>query len=426
MISEELFGKRIFFLGIGGISMSALARYAAKKGAFVSGSDINESETTLGLIAEGIPVAIGHSRKNLPPDTSFAVASSAVPENSPEIKAAKRLGIPVVSRAKFLGGICAAYPKTIAVAGTHGKTTVTAMLYYILRAAGLDCELFLGGHIPETYEAPLSGDILLTEACEYKDSFLELFPDVGVILNAEWEHADYFSSEAKLLSSFADFAQNCREGLILNREISSREYLARARSVKYFSSEDSLPKDCALKVFGEHNRLNALAAAAAAKMLGIGEEYIAAGLSAFPGVKRRLELLGDFNGAWIYDDYAHHPTEISAGIAALRQKHPGSRLWVIFQPHTYSRLNAFFEDFAQALCDADRVLLLPVYAAREKPSGKKNPEALAKILKKEGVNALFIGDFDEAKSLIVKKMKPGDVLAAMGAGDVDKLVKSLF
>ena len=445
------------FTGIGGAGASVLARLAMDLGYSVSGSDIKKSPLTDSLQREGTAFYEGHSPENIPENTRFLVYSSAVPVDNPELVRAKERNIPIMERAEFLGKVFSLFEKPIAVSGTHGKSTATAMVSAILSAADFSPTCLIGADTADSDFGYIKGsrDYLVAEACEYRDGFLNLSPFCGMILNIEYEHPDYFRSIESEAYSFRLFAGKIRPlgFLVINRQtdvnfrisenalcetrffdISPENpnhlfYPLNLREEKGFYSfgfmfEDRFLGRIRLSVPGLHNVKNALAAGGAAYLLGVAPQVICRALSSFSGVKRRLEHKGTFSGADIYDDYAHHPTEISASLTAIK-KMTGKHVICLFQPHTYSRTYALFDEFLQALSMADEVLLAPIYAAREKYTESVNSENLSDSLRAMGKSAANFGNFYEIEKYLKKNLTPGDVLVIMGAGDIDRVLNSL-
>jgi len=447
----------VHFTGIGGAGASVLARLTKDLGFSVSGSDITKSPVTDSLENEGITFFEGHSPCYIPENTLLLVYSSAVGPDNPELVFAREHQIPAVERAVYLGKISAYYEKTIAVSGTHGKSTVTAMVSAVLSAAGFEPTCLIGANAENSDFGYIAGKkkFLAAEACEYRDGFLNLSPFCGLILNMEFEHPDYFNTIEDEAASFRRFAQNISPSgfLIADRKTSERFELSRDASCLVFAFDISpentenlfypanlsekkgfysfhlmfggtLLGRISLSVPGLHNVKNALAAAGASYLSGVPAGTVCAALSSFKGVKRRLEYKGTFNGAVIYDDYAHHPTEISASLAAIK-KMTGRHLICLFQPHTYSRTAALFDDFVTALSTADEVLLAPIYAAREKYTESIKSENLSDSLRAAGCTASNFSNFYEIGKYLKKNLTPRDALVIMGAGDISAVLNSL-
>ena len=441
----------IHMIGIGGISMSALAHMLKFFGYSVSGSDRGETEITKKLVAAGIDVKIGHSADNLS-DAELVCFTAAIPKDNPELVKARSLGIPTLERAELLGELMKLYKYPVAVAGTHGKTTTTSMLSLILLEAGLDPTILVGGELPQiggNYKIGAK-DYLVFEACEYVESFLHFNPYFSVITNVEEDHMDYFTDIYHIISSFSSFARlNSPSGCIIvcsddkntatvveNIQIKTVKYGINGKNNDYFGENPHLTHDgktnvkvyvrgefaleLNLSVHGDHNVRNALGALAAAFEMGIDKEAIKRGLEAFGGTKRRFEECGTFDGVRVIDDYAHHPTEIMSTLKTAKELTHGD-VWCIFQPHTYSRTKAFLEDFAKALEIADRVIVADVYPAREKYDGTIHSCDLASLCPK----AMFMNDFGAIERYVKKNVTPGDMVITMGAGDVFKIGKEL-
>ncbi len=440
--------KNVYFIGIGGISMSGLAEILNKRGVNISGSDIKTSDTTNRLESLGIHINYGHKKENIKKDIDLVVFTAAVKEDNPEIIGAKELGIKIIERSDLLGDIMADYAQSVAISGTHGKTTTTSMLSEILIASKADPTISLGG-ILSTIGGNIkvgSSDIFVAEACEYHNSFLKFKPFIAIVLNVEEEHLDFFGSLREIQTSFKNFAANVCEGgfIIINSQTKGLDYIiseAKGSVITYGIDTDS--NWCAkniihnpdgtnsfdavfqnknmgrisLKIPGEHNILNALAACAAAVALGQKMRDIIQGLDNYTGVNRRFQTKGTYKGITIVDDYAHHPTEIKATLAAAQNiRH--KKLWCIFQPHTYTRLNALFDEFGNSFFDADEIIVTDIYSAREKDTGLVHSRDLVKRLNEKGNKAQYISSFEDIVTHIKSTAKEGDLLITMGAGDI--------
>lgn len=447
----------IHFVGIGGISMSGLALILAGQGYKVSGSDLHSSEVTAKLEARGIKVSIGHSGDNIT-NPELVVYTAAVKADNPELRASEERGIHIIDRAALLGEIMKKYDYSVAVSGTHGKTTTTAMVSMILMEAGLDPSVHIGGMMKAIGGSVRTGNgsYFVTEACEYVDSFLTLFPYISIILNIEYDHADYFKNIEQVKGSFLRFAKQTKAGglVVLNSDdknaldavmgkslristfgLHNPEANWGAGDISYDSegcAEFTLLRDgkatdrIKLGTPGIHNIYNALAATAACAELGCGMDAVKRGLSGFTGMDRRLERKGVLNGIRLIDDYAHHPSEIKASLAAIAKSAP-AKVWCVFQPHTYTRTKALLKDFAAAFGDADRVLLTDIYAAREKNTGEIHSSDLAcEINAVSPGKAVYTGSFGEAAEYLLKNAKPGELVVTMGAGDVFEVGKLLI
>ncbi len=454
--------SRIYFAGIGGISMSGLAEILADAGFYVSGSDREPNACTEALEKRGICVFYGQRSQNITDDIDCLVFTSAIKKDNPEYVAAMEKGIPSLTRAQLLGQIMQNYEMPIAISGTHGKTTTTSMVSEILLGAGTDPTLSIGGILPS-----IGGNIrvgqsgyFVTEACEYTNSFLSFFPKIGVILNIEEDHMDFFKDLADIRHSFRKFAQllpkdgcliigsdipDCREiteGLscpiitFCGREADSPQppadyypsglrYDARGNASFLLHSPGRPATAFSLGVPGEHNVANAIAAIALADRLQIDREASARALHGFMGADRRFEYKGSVNGVTVIDDYAHHPTEIAATLKAAA-KLPHRNLWCVFQPHTYSRTKAFLKEFAKALSLADKVVLADIYAAREPDAFGISSLDLKRELDALGKECHYFPTFAEIENFLLENCIKDDLLITMGAGDVLKIGEDLL
>ncbi len=443
------FQKPIFvhFIGIGGISMSGLAAILIKEGFRVSGSDSRASGLTEWLESKGARVFIGQSADNIDPACQLIVYTAAIHEDNPEFAAAAASGIPMLTRAQLLGQIMDNYPMSVAVAGTHGKTTTTSMLSHIALEAELDPTISVGG-ILKSIGGNIrvgSSDTFITEACEYTNSYHSLSPRIGIILNIDADHLDFFKNLDEIRASFRKFAGLIRPDglLVISGSVPDLEEFTRglACRVVTFGTPDSLyhpenivydKEGCgrfelfrgetslgfiSLQVPGMHNITNACAAAAAAEAFGADMTDIAGGLASFTGTDRRFENKGSRDGIIVIDDYAHHPTEISATLTAARN-YPHRQIWCAFQPHTYSRTNSLLKEFAEALCAADHVILADIYAAREVNTLGISSKDVADLIAAKGSDAVYLPSFDEITAYLREHTVPGDLVLTMGAGDV--------
>ncbi len=447
--------KHIHFIGIGGISMSGLAFTLHNKGATVTGSDTKESPLTSKLAGMGMKITIGQKAENIEPGTDLVVYTAAVKADNPELCAAMAKNIPCIDRAELMGLIMQDFPYPVCVAGTHGKTTTTAMITSIFLAAHKDPTINLGGVLPAIgSNVRVGGDqYFIGEACEYFDSFLKFYPHTAVILNVEAEHLDYFKDLAHIEASFHGFAKNIKpEGtLVINDQISGLTSITQgvtcrietfgspqadwtAKNIAFDENghasftvcyKDQRVMDLKLKLTGEHNILNALAAVAVARSFQIEPQDIQAGLAQFTGAKRRYEFKGVVNGITVVDDYAHHPTEIAATLKAAKNT-PHNRLFVVFQPHTYTRTHLLRKELAQSFDLADGVLVVDIYAAREKDTGLVHSRDLVEDLKNRGINAHYCANFESVEKYLFEQGVPGDLLITMGAGDVYLMGEALL
>ena len=447
----------VYFMGIGGISMSGFAELLHAKGFTVSGSDQQESKLTKHLESLGITVKYGQCKENITPDIDLVVYTAAISDTNEEYIAAKEAGIPMMDRAEMVGQVMKNYPRAIAVSGTHGKTTTTSMVSHILLAADLDPTISVGG-ILKAIQGNLRighSDNFVTEACEYTNSFLKFHPTINLILNIEEDHMDFFKDLADIRNSFKKFTAllpenglliingnidnykeiaDCCQGQVTTYSISDQNCDYYATNITYdelgHGSFDVMEKGTLLthiklSVVGEHNISNALSAIALARYLDISIEAIQKGLSAFEGTDRRFEYKGELGGITIIDDYAHHPTEIAATLEAAK-KYPHKTTWCVFQPHTYTRTKAFLDEFAQALSKADKVVLADIYAAREVDPGDISSADIMEKIKELGTEAYYFPTFDEIENFLLKNCVTGDLLITMGAGDIVKVGESLL
>ena len=418
--------KKAYFIGIGGIGMSALAQLLAHEGVAVSGSDRDASPVTAMLEKQGVAVAIPQHAENVPADADTVIYSDAVPATHPERVRAAELGIPQFSYFQMLGKVSEG-KRTVAVAGTHGKTTTTGMLSKILIDAGASPTAIVGSLMKDfgsNYAAGES-DLLAVEACEYRDHLLELSPEVLVINNLEWDHTDFFPSLEVLQETFRKAIRRVpAHGTIVtnpkDQNIAPLLEGALARVVDY-------TKEPAYKLAlpGDFNQQNARAAAAAARIIlaDLDETTLSKSLESFQGTWRRFEYKGKTsNGADIFDDYAHHPTAVRETLKALRERTNG-KVFVAFHPHLYSRTRDLFEDFAAAFGGADKTFIAPIYAARETDDGTVSSEKLAARIREHGVDAVA-ADFDGIGRAFAEA-GPGDVVMTMGAGDIYKVADML-
>ncbi len=446
----------VHFIGIGGISMSGLAEILFEEGFTISGSDARESELTAHLTQKGMQIFYGQTAENIIDGIELVVYTAAIKEDNPEFACAKEKGIPMLSRAELLGQIMDNYQNSIAVSGTHGKTTTTSMISQILLSAQCDPTISVGG-ILKAINGNLHighSEYFISEACEYTNSFLHFYPKYSIILNVEAEHLDFFKDLEDVRRSFRAFASNTRKDgvIIINGEIENYKELTDgcpASVITYGFNEtfDYYPFDitfdekaCAsytvmhkgtplmkavLSVPGMHNVSNSLAAIALAMELNLSKEAVLAGLLAFGGANRRFQYKGTINGVTVIDDYAHHPTEIRATLTSAAN-YPHNRLVLVFQPHTYSRTKAFLNEFAEVLSLADTVVLADIYAAREKNTYGIHSTDLLEKLKERGTDCFYFPSFEEIETFLQKKCTNGDLLITMGAGDVVNIGENLL
>ncbi len=446
--------KSIHFVGIGGIGMSGIAQVLHTLGYQVTGSDLKESETTRRLASLGIPVKIGHSPENIK-DAQVVVISSAVGGENPEARMAAKNGVPVIPRAEMLAEL-GRLKYGVLVAGSHGKTTTTSLIATLLARAGLDPTVVIGGRLNALgSNARLGrGDFLVAEADESDGSFLKLSPTVAVVTNIDREHMEFFKSMHALRGAFLEFLNKvpfygldvlCMEdehlrGLLpdIKRRVLTYGFREDAdlRAVNVKKDAMSVEYDALMKgrelfrvrlpIPGDHNVLNSLAATGAALELDISPDVIRDALQDFEGIGRRLELKGRAAGISVYDDYGHHPTEVRATIKSLKEACGDSRLFVVFQPHRFTRTRDLMEEFSAAFSHADRLLLLDIYPAGERPLEGVTSEALFNLIRREtGEKASYVGDGGAALDHLLKVLRPGDVVLTLGAGDVWKVAEEL-
>ena len=429
-------GKRVHMVGIGGVSMRPLALVLKDRGITVTGSDMNSSGSTEELLRHGIPVAIGHRGENIQ-GADCIVRTAAAHNDNPEIAAARAAGIPVFERAQAWGMIMREYRNAICVSGTHGKTTTTSMVTHVMMEAKKDPTVMIGGALPLLGAGHRvgGGDTIVLESCEYCDSFLNFYPTLAIVLNIEADHLDYFKDLADVEKSFRAFAQLSTGGILANGDdentmdtLKGLDCVTfglgehnRIRAVNISDDWSEFDVVCdgeayahlKLSVFGRHNTLNALAAAGAGWLLGISGEDAANGLATFTGAGRRMEHKGEYNGAPVYDDYAHHPGELSCLIDAVRTQ-GYKRVVMAFQPHTYTRTHALMEDFVRELKRVDVCVVAEIYAARERNDiGISSRDMVQKI-----PGAVYCETLPEVTEFLRQNVREGDIVLTVGAGDI--------
>ena len=437
-------GKHVHLVGIGGVSMRPLGLVLQGMGLTVTGSDMNSSVSTDELIAKGIRVAIGHAAENIE-GADCVIRTAAAHNDNPEIAAARSAGIPTFERAQAWGVIMQAYKHAICIAGTHGKTTTTSMMTHILMEAQWDPTVMIGGNLPLLGAGHRvgNGDSIVLESCEYCDSFLNFFPTLAVVLNVEADHLDYFKDLADVQKSFRQFAQLSTGGVVANGDdphvvqtLEGMEYISfglnpgnritaanMSADWRHFDvlCDGALYCHLDLKVIGKHNALNALAAAGAAWVLGIPGQAVAGGLATFGGAQRRMQFKGSYNDADIYDDYAHHPDELAATLAAVRTL-DYKRIVVAFQPHTYSRTTALFDDFVRELQKADVLILAEIYAARERnTTGISSMDLVRRI-----PGSVYCETLPNVTEYLKEIAREGDMILTIGAGDIYKAGEAML
>jgi len=468
-------GCLIHFIGIGGSSMSGIAEIALHRGYKVTGSDRSDSNSTERLANLGAGIFIGHNENNLSEDCSLVVYTLAISDDNPEFTKALKNNIPVIERGAFLGALSREYKCSIAVSGTHGKTTTTSMLASVLIAGDMDPSIHVGGIIQTlgTNVKTGHGDLFVTEACEYHANFLNLSPQICIILNIEAEHLDFYKDLDDIKNAFKELANKVpSEGWLIlcsddkdTLDIAKHAHCNIATygieplstkiknadgkfSVLHYNASEVTATghhtDCViddgyefsvckngeilvhtkLHVPGKHNMLNALATAAAADIAGCPSYGISEGLKQFKGAGRRYELVGKVNGAFIIDDYAHHPTEIKATVEAAHTTTSG-KIWSVFQPHTYSRALNFHCEFCEAFKKSDFVIVTDIYAAREPFTDEISGESLAKEFSACGIDAVYIAEFKNIASYLKSKVQKDDTILLLGAGTVNHIAKLL-
>jgi UDP-N-acetylmuramate--alanine ligase len=427
---------RLHMLGAGGSGMTPLAGLLQSAGHGISGADAREGKNVSKLRSLGIQVATGAAADLLPAPIDGVVFTAAIPEGAPPLVEARRRELPTLKYARAVG-LLSRRMETWAVAGTHGKTTTTAMLAFVLREAGLEPSCLVGGHVPQLEEGGVGGKRLVVEACEFDRSFLHYHPRAAIVTNVEADHLDYYKDIVEIRAAFRTFASQVSELIVMHESLRGeigRSSGVRARVLTFGTSPEAdlqvepiSPagfvaggRELRLQVPGYHNAMNAAAVLLLCEELGIPREVAARALERFLGVGRRLEVLGSPGGVPVVDDYAHHPTEVAAGLKALRDAYTPRRLWVVFQPHQHSRLKRFLPEFADALARADRIVIPEVFAARDAEDDCRSvtPSDLVDEVRRRGGDAIFIPDFAGIVAFVRTQARPGDVVVTMGAGDV--------
>lgn len=455
MIFDKIFPPAVIhMIGIGGISMSGLAEILKNKGYIVKGSDMTESSVTEKLTESGIPVSIGHDPKNIG-NADAIIFTAAIKKDNPEYREAERRNIPLIERSVLLGEITKMFPETIAVSGTHGKTTTTSMLASAFLEAGKDPTVTVGGELEKIHGNYKIGndEFLITEACEYVESFLKFFPKTAIVLNVDADHLDYYKDLHHIQTSFQKFLDKLPENgfAVLNADDKNSQdlisntkatvftfgiennanYMAKNiafsnEEVKYdFYKDGTFQDTITLHVFGKHNIYDSLACLAVCDLYHLPLKNVKNALSEFSGAKRRFEKKGSLNGAAIYDDYAHHPAEIKATLSAAKAKKL-NRIICVFQPHTYSRTKALLTEFSQAFADADQVIVTDIYAAREKDTGLISASDLADKINSVSQNAIYMKNFSEIEDYLKKSLSEGDLFLTIGAGNVYQIGEDLI
>jgi UDP-N-acetylmuramate--alanine ligase len=447
--------KNYHLIGVGGAGMSALARILIARGDHVSGSDLQDSRAVRDLQALGARVHVGHRKENLN-GADVVVQSAAIRRENPEVVSARERKIPILSRAELLGEVMRV-PQSVAVTGTHGKSTTTGMLVSLLNRAGMNPTALLGADLAEIGGNAKAGrpDLVVAEVCEAYDSFLSVFPGYAILTNIEPDHLDYFGTMDRLLQSFRQFVGQVRPegGLIgcgddprirdLMRDYPGekvtygfeRENDLRAEDVRLSPGSaafvlhegGSVVGEVVLSVSGRHNVLNAMGAMAAARLLGVSWDDAIQGIRAFHGVGRRMEWVGEGGGVSVCDDYAHHPTEIRATLATLRESYQPKRLIALFQPHLYSRTVQFLDEFATSFDQADLALLMDIYGSRESPmEGVTSQLLLDKMSElRPEMKAECVGGHASAVYRVLSLIEPGDIVVCLGAGDITATAREI-
>ncbi|MCI0498142.1 MAG: UDP-N-acetylmuramate--L-alanine ligase [Planctomycetales bacterium] len=449
----DITGKKYHFIGIGGIGTSGLAKVLMKNGAVISGSDMSDSPVIEQLCAHGAAVTLGHSPDNIPPDTNEVVISAAITGANPELARASELGLPIYKYSEMLGLLFDTYTG-IAVAGTHGKSTTSGWLSWIFDKTGKKPNFIVGADIPQLggSSGVGNGRLFVAEACEYDRSFLNLHPKIGVVLNIEQDHLDYYRDEDEIVDAFADFAaqtdlngvliangQDKNVARILRRfktgpkiitfgleafcDISARNLELTNGCYEFdVCQNNALLGRIRIGLPGQHNVLNALAVIAAAMAAGLDFATLQKELGGFTGIDRRLMLKAKIDEITILDDYAHHPTEIRASLKAIREKYAPRRLWCLFQPHQYSRTRFLLDDFAESFKLADITIVPEIYFVRDTAESKSkvSAETLVERIGQHQCQALFIRDFAGIVDHLKEHVTDGDLVVTMGAGTIWK------
>lgn len=438
--------KKIHFIGIGGVSMSGLAEILLERGYKVSGSDAKNSPTTDKLKKNGAEIYIGQKAENIN-NVDLVIYTAAISDDNPELMKAKELNITLMTRAEFLGLIMKGHKYNVAISGTHGKTTTTSMISHITLKENLDPTILVGGDLDIINGNVRTGksEYFITEACEYKASFLEFFPYIGIILNIDADHLDYYKDIDDIQNTFSKFVTLIpNDGYLIanaddirTAEVASKAKCnvvsfgiengtIRAKNISYNNhgcgsfdvyEGSTLLFHVNLNVPGKHNILNALASIACSRVLNVGENAISEGLQSFGGTHRRFEFKGVKNGITVVDDYAHHPTEIMATLEAAKN-YPHKKIYCVFQPHTYSRTLSLFKEFSNAFSNVDELILADIYAAREKDTGVVSSDMLGDSIREKNVPCKNFHSFDEIVNYLNKTLTDGDLLLTVGAGNV--------
>jgi UDP-N-acetylmuramate--alanine ligase len=451
---SELQEAKFHFIGVGGIGMSGLAKLMLRDGCAVTGSDQEDSSAVEEIRRLGADIKIGHSRENIVMPVNAVVISAAIKEGNPEYDFACEQGCRIYKYAEMLGAIMDQYDG-VAVCGTHGKSTTSAWLSFVMREAGLDPNFIVGADIPQlsSNSGAGGGRFFIAEACEYDRSFLNLHPKVAVLLNIEQDHLDYYADEAEIVEAFREFVKGVRDDGVIIANGADANVMSVVDKLKFsqklltfgigagfgisaqklrlvggfyefdvFHGESHLGR-VRIGLAGEHNVLNALAVIGSAIAAGVGTPIVLEHLGRFTGIDRRLMFKGKVNGVTVLDDYAHHPTEIRASLQAIRQCYCPERIWCVFQPHQYSRTRFLLDDFAESFKLADVTIVPEIYFVRDTAEAKSqvNSEVLVDRICSEGSEAVFIDDFAGICEYLERNVQGGDVVVTMGAGDIWKV-----
>ncbi|MBR3839491.1 MAG: UDP-N-acetylmuramate--L-alanine ligase [Clostridia bacterium] len=445
--------KHVYFIGIGGSSMSGIAELVRSSGCRVSGSDRAQNSKTKKLMASGITIYPVHSSENISDDIDLVVYSAAIASDNPELVEARRRGIPTVERGEYLGQLAKRHPYTVAVSGTHGKTTTTSMISSIMISANKEPCIHIGGVLERIHNnvLPSDGDYFVTEACEFSGSFLHFYPYAAVVTNIEEDHLDYYKTFDNLIAAFRQFVLQCRDdgfAVVCGHDEYISQITAGAKcrvltygidgDFDYCATDVCIGKDktsykvlrkatgesfaVKISVPGSFNVLNSLAACAVCCELGCSPEEICDGLNQYTGTKRRFECVGYVNGAPLIDDYAHHPTELKVTLEiAKSKKQEGGKIYAVFQPVTFSRALAFFEVFPEVLKDADVVIVTDIYAAREIDKHEITGKQISDYCVQKGLDSRNIGSFSQIAAYLEEHVTSKDMIVLLSCGDLDKL-----
>jgi UDP-N-acetylmuramate--alanine ligase len=450
----DLAGIKFHFIGAGGIGMSGLAQLMMKNEAVIAGSDQTPGEVIDTLRRVGADIKVGHRAENLGTETDAVVISAAIKDDNPELKEARGRGYKIYKYAEMLGELMNRY-EGVAVSGTHGKSTTSGWLIYLLKQAGIDTNFIIGAKISQLNSSSGVADskYFVAEACEYDRSFLNLKPKIACILNIEQDHLDYYKDEDEIVQAFYEFASGTKQDgtLIANGQDANVAKILRKLGKKLHYETFGLENNCnfyaenislndglysfdvyynnqllgatRISLPGKHNIMNALAVISMAVKIGIEPQQVFQLLPGFTGIDRRLMLKGRHHGITVLDDYAHHPTEIKASLAAIRQKYQLKHIWCVFQPHQYSRTRFLLDDFAESFKLADVTIVPEIYFVRDSQETKKevNAQILVEKMQENGTNALFIESFEAICDYLKRHVSPGELLVTMGAGDIWKV-----